>query len=207
MENQIKNSFIPHNTISTSINLQTNKKGSAAKIGQRIFSIFAMFVFFGSLVVVGLIYLWGLKLEKDIINQVAIMDEARKNFDEKFIQAASRLNTRITEAEKILENHMSPSSVYSLLEDYTLHATSFSKFSFTDNQDGSTTVSGQGDAIGYESIVLQSDYFGKSGYLRNVIFTNLRPDDKNKIISFSFKATLDPKLVFYRNSLPSNNKK
>lgn len=204
MDNQIKTSFIPRKTIDAAVNFQTGLKVPTHKVGRTIFSLFATLVFIASLVALGLVYTWHLKLEKDIIQQVEQMREARKNFDEKFIQNASRLDTRIVEAGKILQNHMSPSSLYGLLEEYTLQTIAFSNFSFKDNLDGTIGVSGQGEAKRYESIVLQSDAFGKSGYLRNVIFTNLRPDQNNESVGFSFEATLDPKLVFYRNSLAPN---
>jgi hypothetical protein len=145
--------------------------------------------------------MWQIKLKKDIEGQVAVMQEAQKNFNEKFVQEASRLNTRIESARSMLKNHVAPSSLYGLLEEYTLQTVSFSSFGFTDNQDGTINITGQGEALRYESIVLQSDAFGKSGYLRNVIFTNLRPDANNERVSFSFEATLDPGLILYRNSL------
>lgn len=204
MDNQIKTSFIPRKTIDAAIDFQSTSKVSTRKVGKKIFSLFSILIFIASFVVLGLVYTWTLKLEKDVIQQVEAMREARKNFDEKFIQSASRLDLRIYEAKNILENHVSPSSLYSLLEEYTLQTVAFSNFSFKDNLDGTINVSGQGETKRYESIVLQSDAFGKSGYLRNVIFTDLRPDQNNEIIGFSFQATLDPKLVFYRNSLSSN---
>lgn len=204
MDNQIKTSFIPRKTIDAAIDFQSTSKVSTRKVGKTILSLFSMLVFIASLAALGLVYMWTLKLEKDTIQQVEAMRETRQNFDEKFIQSASRLDSRIYEAGNILENHMSPSSLYSLLEEYTLQTVAFSNFSFKDNLDGTINVAGQGETKRYESIVLQSDAFGKSGYLRNVIFTDLRSDQNNQIIGFSFQATLDPKLVFYRNSLPSN---
>jgi hypothetical protein len=147
---------------------------------------------------------WQIKIQKDIAGQIETMKKARESFDEKFIQEASRLNARIESAKGMLVNHVSPSSLYGLLEEYTLQTVSFAQFGFKDNQDGTIAVSGSGEAARYESIVLQSDAFGKSGYLRNVIFTDLRPDAQNQRVNFTFQATLDPKLILYRNSLDPN---
>jgi len=205
MDNQIKTSFIPRKTIDAAVNFQAGAP-LPHKVGKTIFSVIATFIFLATLVLSGLVVVWKYKLEKDIVKQVEAMQEARKNFDEKFIQEASRLNSRIEQAGGMLNNHVSPSSLYGLLEEYTLQTVSFSQFSFRDNQDGTIAITGAGEARRYESIVLQSDAFGKSGYLRNVIFTNLRPNENQTTISFSFEATLDPKLVLYRNSLgPANN--
>ena len=116
----------------------------------------------------------------------------------------TRLNTRITSATQIIDNHVSPSSLFALLEEYTLQTVSFNSFNFSDTKEGQILVNGSGEARGFESIVLQSDAFGKSEYMRNVIFTNLEPNIERGTIEFSFSATLNPKLILYRNSLPAS---
>lgn len=206
MDNQIKTSFIPRKTIDAPANFQTGAPRSR-QVGKTILSLIATFIFLGVIALGVLVYTWQIKIKKDITNQVEAMQIARQSFDEKFVQDASRLNTRIEAAQKMLQNHVAPSAIYSLLEEYTLQTVSFGQFSFKDNLDGTIAVSGSGEAARYESIVLQSDAFGKSGYLRNVIFTNLRPDQNNQNVGFSFQATLDPKLILYRNSLEENNNK
>jgi hypothetical protein len=203
MDNQIKTSFIPRKTID---DVNTFQTGTVVKkqVGRTIFSIIATFIFIGMIAGGGLVYVWQIKIKKDIAGQIASMERARDSFDEKFIQEASRLDTRIEVAKGMLANHVGPSSVYGLFEEYTLQTVAFSQLGFKDNQDGTIGVTGSGEAARYESIVLQSDAFGKSGYLRNVIFTNLRPDAENKRVNFSFEATLDPKLILYRLSLDPN---
>lgn len=205
MDNQIKTSFIPRKNLDTAVNFQTGTS-SPRRVGRTIFALVATIIFIITVAAYGLTFVWQAKLKKDIAKQIESMQAVRKNFDERFVQDASRLNTRIDLASKILQNHVSPSSLYSLLEEYTLQTVSFNNFSFKDNQDGTLGISGSGVAARYESIVLQSDAFGKSGYLRNVIFTNLRPDQNNVNVGFSFEATLDPKLILYRNSLASASK-
>lgn len=204
MDNQIKTSFIPRKALDTSMNFQTNGV-RPRRVGRTIFALVGTMTLVISIAAYGLTFVWQAKLTKDIEKQVASMQAVRENFDERFVQDASRLNTRIEQARKILQNHVSPSSLYGLLEEYTLQTVAFSNFAFHDNQDGTLGITGQGEALRYESIVLQSDAFGKSGYLRNVIFTNLSPDQNNQNVSFSFEATLDPRLILYRNSLGSSN--
>ncbi len=202
METQFKTSFIPKKPIETSVDLRST--GSAPRrVGGTIFSFVGTLIFLGALGGYAATFVWQYKLKNDISNQIASLQTAKKEFDERFTQEASRLNTRIQEGSRILDNHVSPSSLYALLEEYTLQTVSFRQFSFVDNQDGTLTITGGGDAARYESIVLQSDAFGKSGFLRNVIFTDLVPNEDLGIIGFTFEATLDPRLVLYRNSLPT----
>lgn len=205
MDNQIKTSFIPRKNID---DIKTFQTGTVVKkqVGRTIFSIIATFIFIGTLAGGGVVYAWQNIIKKDITKQIETMELARDSFDEKFIQEASRLNTRIEVAKGMLANHVGPSAVYKLFEEYTLQTVAFSKLGFKDNQDQTIAVTGSGEAARYESIVLQSDAFGKSGYLRNVIFTDLRPDSENNRVNFSFEATLDPKLILYRLSLEPNTK-
>jgi FlaG/FlaF family flagellin (archaellin) len=199
MDNQFKTSFIPKKPIETSVNLNSARPASR-RVGQTIFSVIGTFVFIGTLAALAGTFAWQYKLKAQIKGQEASLAKAKDEFDERFVQESFRLNTRIEQGDKILHSHVSPSALYEQLEKYTLQTVSFSRFSFKDNQDGTITVSGSGDAAQYETIVLQSDAFGKSGYLRNVIFTDLRPSADNGPIGFSFEATLDPSLILYRNS-------
>ena len=200
MDNQIKTSFIPHKPIET-IASTSGPIVKRKKVGQTIFSLIATIIFLAAIAGGVLTYTWKIKLKSDIVKQVEVMKLAQQNFDSKFVEEASRLNTRLELAKTMLSNHVSPSSLYGLIEEYTLQTVAFSSFAFRDNQDGSLTITGQGEAARYESIVLQSDAFGKSGYLRNVIFTNLRPDITTGQVGFSFEATLDPRLILYKNSI------
>lgn len=203
MDNQIKTSFIPRKNLDDTTGFQTTA-AMPKRVGRTIFSLVSALILIASIAGGGLMYVWQIKINKDIAGQIETMKKARESFDEKFVQEASRLNGRIESAKGMLTNHVGPSSLYGLLEEYTLQTVAFSQFSFKDNQDGSIAVSGSGEAARYESIVLQSDAFGKSGYLRNVIFTDLRPDTQNQQVNFTFQATLDPKLILYRNSLEPN---
>jgi len=200
METQFKNSFIPKKTISSSVSSASSRKGASS--GRAISSIIGIFIFLITIGGYAATFAWELKVKNDIKTQVANLEKAKEDFDESFLQNASRLNTRLEQSSKILENHVSPSSLYALLERYTLQTVSFKQFSFNDNEDGTITVAGKGDAFQYETIVNQSKAFGDSNRLRNVIFTELVPSEEDSTIGFSFEATLDPKVIFYRNSLP-----
>lgn len=202
MDNQVKTSFIPKRPIETSKDLvPPQKKGSAFRT---FFSLISIFLFIASIVGLGGVYFYKFTIETRIENQVASLQEAKAEFDENFISVATRLNTRINQATELLNNHLSPSSLYALLEEYTLQSVSFSGFEFSDDLSGSIQISGAGEASRFESIVLQSDAFGRSGFMRNVIFTGLEPDLERNTVRFDFEATLDPRLVLYRNSLPES---
>lgn len=202
MLQQPKTSFIPKKPIqSSAVNSPVQSK---KRKGRMFLSLISTLIFLVTLAAFGGVYFYKFALQKKIENQIASLEEVRKEFDNKFIEEADRLNKRIQEAEKLLRNHLSPSSLFALLEEYTLQTVSFSSFNFVDRKDGMIQITGTGEAELFQSIVLQSDSFGKSGFMRNVIFTNLQQNLERGTVGFSFSATINPTLVLYRNSLSQN---
>lgn len=209
MDNQIKTSFIPHKPVSTGVDSHTSIGSSSHKsVGRTIFSLIATILFVGACAAYGATFLWEKQLESTISRQQSEMLQSLEGFDERFIKEATRLDTRIQEASKILANHVSPSTLFGLLSERTLETVAFSVFSLTDLKNGGLKLAGEGEAVRYESIVLQSDEFGRTQYLRNVLFTNLVQDFEQNRIKFSFEAQLDPRLIMYKDKgslLNSNN--
>lgn len=206
MQGQPKTSFIPKKPIETPTNSggKTSTFTTKKSKGRTFISLISTIIFLATLAAVGGVFFYQFTLEKRIESQVASLQRTRDEFDERFIQDATRLNERINNATKLLDNHLSPSSIFALLEEYTLQTVSFNNFTFQDTKDGNIKVAGSGEAQRFETIVLQSDSFGQSGFMRNVLFTDLNPNIDRGIIEFSFSATLDPRLILYRNSLPEN---
>lgn len=202
MDGQLKTSFIPKKPIQMDRSSSSLASPRARK--KTLFSFVTTLIFLLSLAALGGVYFWKITLQKKIESQVEYLKQTRDEFDEKFISEATRLNLRLTSTLGLLENHLSPSELYSILEEHTLQTVSFDTFSIRDSKDGKISISGTGEAKRFETIVLQSDSFGKSGYMRNVIFDNLKQDFEKGVIGFTFNAILDPSVVLYRNSLPEN---
>lgn len=200
MDNQIKTSFIPRKPIQVANDAQSSSLHPAHKsVGQTVMSLVSTFLFLAACIAFGGTFVWERQLNSKITQQQSDMRRSLEGFDERFIKEVTRLDSRIKEASKILVNHVSPSTFYSLLSEYTLATISFSKLSISDMRESGLRLTGEGEALRYESIVLQSDEFGKSGFLRNVLFTNLQQDVETRRIGFSFEAQLDPRLILYRD--------
>jgi len=202
MDQQPKTSFIPKKPIQTAS--KTAPLRSAKSTGKAIFTLIATIIFIASIAALGGVYFYKFALQRQIEDQVASLQKAKDEFDEDFIKTASRLDLRLSSAAELLENHLSPSALFELLENYTLHTVSFGNFNFSDTKEGHIKVEGSGVSQRFESIVLQSDSFGDSEVMRNVLFEGLEPDLENNVINFTFSATLDPKVVLYKNTLPEN---
>jgi hypothetical protein len=208
MEAQPKTSFIPKKPIEnfgTPFPVQANR----AK-GRTLFYIISILIFLLTLALLAGVILYKFSLQKRIDSQNEKISNVK--IDEALVRQTERLNFRIINATSLLNNHLSPSAMFTLLEEYTLQSVSFSGFTFTDQKDGSIKISGSGIAgrpnltasKNFESIILQSDSFSKSKVMKNILFSNLQPNSSDNTISFSFSATLDPSEVLYRNKLSEN---
>lgn len=200
MDNQIKTSFIPRKPLQTSANVKASSLHTSNRsMLSSVFSLVSTGIFLLACIGFGGTFVWEKQLNSKIGQQQIDMKRSLEGFDERFVKEATRLDSRIKEASKILVNHVSPSTFYAFLSEHTLETVSFSKFSLQDTKDGSLKLSGEGQALRYQSVVLQSDEFGRSGFLRNVLFSNLKQETPSQPVSFSFEALLDPRIILYRD--------
>ena len=195
MEPKFKTSFIPKKPVATPVkgNINVGK-------GLNFMTLLATVIFLAAALFAGGMFMYKLTIEQRIDAQLATLEKVKQTFEPNFISQASRLNSRIVASGRILEKHLSPSSSFELLEEFTLQTVSFKSFEFTDNVDGNVIIRGSGEGDSFRSVVLQSDEFGNSGYMRDVLFADLEPNQRGNV-EFSFEAILDPQLVLYRKSL------
>jgi len=197
METKFKTSFIPKKPIEAQ-----ERPGVVSRRhdGMGVFSLLSVVIL---LLVIAFgvgVYMYKLSLEQQIKAQFASLEKTRDSFEPEFVDEATRLSDRIRSAREILDSHLSPSVIFALLEEYTLQTVAFENFEFSDGAEGNVKVNASGIASGFASIVLQSDSFGETGFLKDVLFTDLQVDEEDNV-GFSFEATVDPKLVLYRRNL------
>lgn len=195
MEPKFTTSFIPKKQVTSS-----RAGGPTFSSGLGFLTLLTGVILVGVVIFAFGLFLYRVTLEQRIQSQILTLEEVKEQFDPNFISQATRLNSRIVSAGKILDRHLAPSAIFELLEDFTLTTVSFNSFEFADNVEGKVLIKGSGEGNDFESVVLQSDSFGKSGYMRDVLFSNLQPNS-NGNVNFTFEATLDPQLVLYSKGL------
>jgi hypothetical protein len=189
METKVPTSFIPKKPINSE---------SSGHTGAGIFSLLAFIIFLCALVLSGGVFVYRIAVQKNIELLKANLKKSEQTFDTDFINTVVRLNTRIETAKLLLHKHIAITPVFDLLEQNTLSTVTFRDFHLTPGTNDKFTVIMKGVAKDYNSIALQSDVFGKSKYLRDVIFADLNPDTSGNI-GFTFKATIDGKLVSFED--------
>jgi hypothetical protein len=196
---QVKTSFIPTKPVQT-----VKTGGSLAGSGKKsnFFSIIAFIIFLATVVAAGGAFVYKLSLDRVVENQKQSLIQIQQAFDPALIDEAVRLNNRIESIKSLLENHTSPSQVFSLLEEFTLATVQFRSLQYNTTETGDIQFSVSGLADSFQSIVLQSDAYGDTGYLRDVLFTNLQPDNFGNV-SFNLDGTVDGQFILYKSRLNS----
>jgi hypothetical protein len=196
MDPQFKTSFIPKKSMGGPM------PGSAVSrlAGFNFMTLLATVIFLASALFAAGLYIYNATLESQIESQVVTLRKASEAFEPNFIAQATRLNKRIVAASRILERHISPSAIFRELELTTLQTIALNSFTFSDNVEGKIVVRGSGEGDSFRSIVLQSDEFGKNGFMRDVLFAGLAPNARGNV-DFTFEATLDPQIILFQRGL------
>ena len=193
MDPQVQASFIPKRSLDTS---------ASRGPGFGLFFLIALLVFVASLVAAGGAFLYQQYLNKSLADKKASLDLAQGAYDPATIQELVRLDERIKQAQTLLNNHAAVSPVFAFLSNQTLEHVAFSSFDFSLQGDGSAKISMAGQADSFSTVALQSDQFGASKLLKDVVFSGIGVDQTGHV-NFSVSATIDPSLVSYAASLQS----
>lgn len=199
MESKISTSFIPKKTLNTA-----PKRDKGSSIG--VVFLITLIIFISVVALAISTFLYQQFLFQDIDRKKSSLERARAAFDPNLIQELSRLDDRIEASNIILDNHQTVSSLFGLLENITLKSISFDNFNYKTDEAGRVSIVMNGKASSFSSVALQSDVFSDSKFIEEPIFSNLNLDNKGNVI-FNFAAFVNPKLVLYKNFIPTSTVK
>lgn len=194
MDPQAPASFIPKKPL-----VETH---AAAGAGASIFTLVSVLLFVLALVSAGGVFAYTGILTASITGKDASLKAAEGAFEPNVIAELGRLDSRLIETKKLLASHLAPSGVFDFLSTITLTQVQFTSYSFKKQADGSASISLQGTGDSFSTAALQSDQFGSTRLLRDVVFSDVAISQTGKV-SFSVTATLDPSLYLYSKQAAS----
>lgn len=194
MAGEFQTTFIPKGSITPSAQTISTKK----KV-RSIFTLITFLIFILSAVAGGYLFVRTTLVQKNIDSITQELTEVSKTLDDSTIKNITELSDRLQYAQDLLNNHLAPSEIFTILEEYTLPSIGFNSFTYDYQKGDVIKVAGTGVASGFASIVLQSDAYGDSQFLRDVIFSNLQTNPETKTVSFSFEAKLDRSAILFKN--------
>jgi hypothetical protein len=190
MDPQVQASFIPKRS------LDTSARGS----GTGLFLLIAILLFVASLAAAGGAFLFGQYLNKSLADKKKSLALAQGAYEPGTIQDLARMDQRITQAQSLLDKHVAPSAIFTFLSQQTLEKVSFSSFDYALQSDGSAKITLSGTADSFSTVALQSDQFGASKALRDVVFSGITVGAGGSV-TFSVSATVDASLILYKSTL------
>ncbi len=189
MDPQVGASFIPKKSLAP----------SGGRGGGGLFYLVAIFIFVVSLVAAGAAFAYTQYLKSDLARKTHSLELAQGAYEPGSIQDLVRLDQRIIHAKTLLSQHIAPSAVFALLANETLEKVQLNDFSFTFEEDSASIKLG-GVADSFSTVALQSDQFGASRALSNVVFSNITVVSGG-YVTFSVEANIDPSILRYSSVL------
>jgi Tfp pilus assembly protein PilN len=186
MDPQVSGSFIPKQSLSAP------RRGNP----MGLLLLLSILLFILSLVGAAGVFAYGQILKGAIANSDQQLTLAEGAFEPAVIDDLSRLDNRLQQTEALLTRHLAPSAIFDFLSTVTLERVQFTKFSYKYGASGSASITLSGIADSYSTVALQSDKFGSSRLLKNVVFSGVGASQAGKV-SFSVQADLDPSLYIY----------
>jgi hypothetical protein len=162
--------------------------------------VIALFIFLLSLLAAGAAFGYERLLMGRLASKNADLRKAEGAFNPGTIQDLVRTDHRINEAGLLLNQHVAPSALFSFLSTITLERVQLSGFEFNLGKDASS-IAVEGSADSLQSVALQSDQFGMSKSLRDVVFGGIVVSGETGKVNFTVTATIDPSLISYAKSL------
>ncbi len=192
MDPQVQASFIPKKPL-------TGERGGRGGFSGLIFLV-ALLIFITSIVAAGAAFFYRGYLETSLNSKKDSLSKYQAAFDLPTIQALVRFDSRINQAKTVLSNHIAPSGIFYFLSQQTLVNVQLRAFTYALGADGSAKIDVTGVADSFSTVALQSDQFGASKVLKDVIFSDITVETGGKV-AFHVTATVDPSLILYSKNL------
>jgi hypothetical protein len=195
MDPQVSTSFIPKKNFDTG----SSRSGGSGGVGLLV--LLSILIFVAALALAGGIFAYQKLLTQSIASKSASLKANEDAYNLTVIQELVRADSRINEAEVLLNKHVAPSEIFSFLSLQTLEKVQFTSFEYSLKADGTTDINLKGLADSFSTIALQSDQFGASKILKDVVFSEVNLDSTTGKVTFSVAATVAPSLILYTNAL------
>ena len=198
MEPKFQTSFIPKNPIITPEARSTASSPLSSSVN--ILSALGTIMFILTLIAAAGVFGYIHILNGDITADTKSLALVQSEFDPATMTSLVQASGRIKSAMTLLNNHISTSNMFAVLEKNILPQVRFDTLDFTVNVDKTMTLSFTGQATSYAALAEQSSIFSTIPYLEDSSFSNLTLSPTGDV-TMAFKANINPTLVSYKTAL------
>lgn len=198
MQERVTTSFIPKDSLSSERAPLKTSKGNPFVL----LNIIAGVILIAAVVAAAGEFLFYAYTTQNISSKQASLERQRSAFEPATIEELSRLDKRLTAAQKLLKTHVALSLLFNDLESKTGVNLRFKDFSYAAAGPGKMVITMSGSAKSFNAVALESDALGKSTLLKDPIFSNLNIDQTGSVI-FNFTAEVDTTRINYATVVAS----
>lgn len=191
MDPSVSGSFIPKKPLTS----DARRLG-----GGGLLTLLGLLCFVGSIAAAALVFGYHTLLMRNLVQSEQSLERAEGAFDSAVIQDLVRLDQRIDQAKSLLARHVAPSLIFSILAGITLERVQFTSFDYELQSEGGAAIALSGIADSFSVVALQSDAFGASRELRDVVFSDIAVNESGRV-TFTVRATVTTPNILYSKSL------
>ena len=155
-----------------------------------LFALVSLVLFVASIALGVGVFLYREYLTANASSKIDQLERAKAAFEPSLIAELTRLDDRMRSASEILQKHIAPSAIFTMLEQTTIGSVGFTSLEFEVNDEESMAVRMDGVAGSVNGIALQADLFSKGGMLSSPIFSNINRELDG--VHFSLSADIEP---------------
>ena len=191
----IPTSFVPKQPVSTDRRRFSNG-------GNNLFLVVSAAVLGITIAVAAATFLYDQFLKNEENAKAAQIVAAQKSVNQDTVDQLVRLQTRLTSAQALINQHIVLTQFFALLGSISAQSVHFDGVSINVADDRSAHISMTGEAKDFNALASQSTTFASQQLVKSAIFSNINVNKTNNV-SFTLDATLDPSLIVESTPLSS----
>jgi outer membrane murein-binding lipoprotein Lpp len=175
-----------------------------------VFGFIATAVLIGSLLLAGGVYFLKANAAKSLMTEKSTLQAQTDKYDEgkAGIAEIRDFDRRLSAAQYLLDNHISPLMIFSVLEDHTKRLVQFTSLSFEHTPGTEAILALQGLSPEFRVIALQEHEFTSTEVLSDVIFAGLAVGSEEesvgfRSIGFTLEGAVDPSEIRFGDDTSS----
>ncbi|MFM2374171.1 MAG: hypothetical protein RLZZ234_166 [Candidatus Parcubacteria bacterium] len=183
MDQVPQSSFIPRQSPNMVVEAPRARRGRL-----NLLSAVSLVCFFGALLLSVGVFLLKQGHVQSLENKKTELSEKRSFFRQEDIDSVRALDERIEAAETLMDGHISPSVLLTLLERTTQEEIQYRGFQFSRRPSGNVSVAMQGIAPRFNTVARQAQRYADEDLFSHVIFSGLDKPSPNFVM---FQVDLD----------------
>jgi hypothetical protein len=198
MDSPTQPTFIPHEAVSAT---QGRSRGGGGL--SELFLLVSIILFIISAALGGGVFLYSQYLQTSNQNKLSELNSAQNAFDPTLIQQLTRLDTRMNTAQTLLNAHLAPSQLFTILDQSTVQDISFNSLTYDASNPQQIMLTMTGTAGSVNSIALQAQIFSQSNVITDPIFSNINAQQGG--VNFDFTGSVDASALSYESYVAGMN--